>query len=245
MEKRPLTKDEIKYLKSYFGKSPNDNYVIILNSLFGYGLLTGLIYTTLYLIAKHILFPIFDMGLVNDYKSHILIISMIIGLIIAFPMIKSILEFKQQSNRKLNNAIKTNQAEIYNLSISRAAELEEYEDEGVGFFLETDDNRVLFIRGQDLYDYASDSEDENESDSKIYGQLFPSTKLTLIREPILGIRLNIIPEGDEIKNILKLKRKSFIKKGKGPRKYIGPDDGAFYDGNLEDVLKKFSISPLK
>lgn len=248
MEKRPLTQDEIKYLKGYFGSTPNDTYSTILRAICGYAFLVGLIFIPLNLVTKFIIAPAFEFAYLHDYKIYILTLSMIIALVILLSLELSFLKFKQKSNSQLENALKTNQAEIHNLSISRAAELEDYGDEDVGFFLETEDGRVLFVIGQDLYDYASDYKDEDKENStgnNPYGQYFPSTNLTLIRESTIGIRLNLIAKGDKINNILKLKGKSFIKKDQGQNKYIGPEDGAFYDGKLEDVLEKFSISPSK
>ena len=44
-------------------------------------------------------------------------------------------------------------------SVRRAFEVEEYEDEGLHFFLELEDGRVLFLCGQYLYDYQEVSDD--------------------------------------------------------------------------------------
>lgn len=44
-------------------------------------------------------------------------------------------------------------------SVRRAFEVEEYEDEGLHFYLELDDGRVLFLCGQYLYDYQEISDD--------------------------------------------------------------------------------------
>lgn len=243
METRPLTNEEREYLKRYFGTSPNEWPSVVMNFILGFVILTSLIFFTIKILTNHVLTPPLHHEWTESHKHYLLLSSMAVALIISQRWARSILKFKSQSSEKVQEILRHNRAEVYTINVQRAAELKEYEDEGVGFFLETDNRNVLFLRGQDLYEYASDFEEEEvgSSGNKPYGAEFPSTNLTFIRDVHSGIRLGLISHGKNISNVIKLDRKSLSKKSKGIYRYIGPEDGHFYDGSLEDVLASFQI----
>ena len=60
---------------------------------------------------------------------------------------------------------------------TRAFGVEEFEDEGLHYFLELTDGRVLFLSGQYLYDYEPISDDPETNQPR----LFPSTEFTVRR----------------------------------------------------------------
>lgn len=124
--------------------------------------------------------------------------------------------------------------EVYN--IIDVIEIEEYEDEGTGFFLVLDDGRVLCVIGQDMYPYAHDSEaqpDEGIADERA---LFPQTKIEYIFAPESKIRLGVKGIGETLRprSVVKTHKKLFKKNG-----YVGPCSDTFYEGSIEDVLKNF------
>lgn len=246
MNTRTLTDTERHFLKQYFGASINHWYSVYFNCFVGVAFLTFFAFLIVKAVTKYVLLPLLDVPYSQTYKPYLIILSLVIVVVASHGWMGDVLRFHSKSNQKLRDILNHNQVEIHTLHIQKAAELEEYEDEGSGFFLETDNNTVLFVSGQDLYEYASDAEaEENEPPAdKPYGQYFPSTKVTLMRESSQGIRLGLLSDGVPIDNVVRLKGKDFlIKKGK-MREYIGPEDGCFYSGSLEEVLERFSIKPL-
>lgn len=248
MISRPLTKDERKFLKTYFGSS--DWNTIIPNIMFGMAFLTALIYGALNLLMKYIVLPLLDTDSFVDWQFRLsenqislVVFSLIAALMVSRKMIMSFIHFRNESTQKIRNILRHDKAEIHSLNILRAAELSEWEDEGVGFFLEVDDGRVLFVQGQDLYDYASDAEieDGEKRDDLPYGKIFPSTHINLVREATIGCRLNLSSDGEALENTPKFDGRSFVKKSRRKSEYIGPQDGELYKGALEDVLRRFSI----
>jgi hypothetical protein len=242
METRQLLDEEINYLKNFYESSVGELFgraFLLIIALFG---LSAFCYGAIKFIAKKIM-PILNQEWTQDYKNFlflfILTITIIVGLKWGHMILKSELKFR----KLLREILSHNQAEVHNLSIVRAAQLEEFEDEGVGFFLETDQGNVLFVNGQDLYDYALDFEEDDPYSpaAKPYGEVFPSTKLSFIRESSKGIRLNLIASGDKIIDVPMVTGKDFFWENSKDTKYYGPEDGSFYEGSLESVLASFSI----
>jgi hypothetical protein len=72
---------------------------------------------------------------------------------------------------------------------TRAFGVEELEDEGLHFFLELTDGRVLFLSGQYLYDY------EPNPDTGTSRRLFPCTEFTVRRHKKEGYVVEIVCGG--------------------------------------------------
>jgi hypothetical protein len=72
---------------------------------------------------------------------------------------------------------------------TRAFGVEEFEDEGLHFFLELTDGRVLFLSGQYLYDY------EPNPDIGTTQRLFPCTEFTVRRHKKEGYTAEIVCGG--------------------------------------------------
>jgi hypothetical protein len=138
-------------------------------------------------------------------------------------------------------------AKVLTVDVSRVVEIEEYEDEGAGFLLELADGRVLAVVSQDLYEFTHDAElEEGEEDNR---DAFPQTRIEYRYAPHSGLHLDIRGVGKPLKPIglAKTDKHHFVKSGrKGPRRFIGAEDGTFYEGTLEEVLArlKYTLKPL-
>lgn len=236
MQTRPLTSEERTYLKGYFGETRFEWGGILLNLAFGLIIFTCLLFALLNVFFRYILQPLFGWDWFAYDNSSLWLVGLALALGLVVNMMRSLFAFKRKSGRKLREALARNEAEIHSLTLTRAVELQEWGDEGAGFFLETNDNRVLFVRGQDLYDYAHDAEEGEPPEGP-----FPTRHLTLVREAMLGIRLDLKPEGEALPLLPPLKRQSFMQGRGKTRQYIGPDDATFYEGTLEDVLQRFGF----
>ncbi|HTE18547.1 MAG TPA: hypothetical protein VK689_09225 [Armatimonadota bacterium] len=67
--------------------------------------------------------------------------------------------------------------EILEADVYDAVEVEEFEDEGPGFFLDVGDRQLLFLQGQYLYDYLPTYQEEDMEPS------FPCRRLRIARTP--------------------------------------------------------------
>lgn len=144
MEIRPLTDEERNYLKGFYGETPRELYTLGINLLFAILVIASLVFYVTDAAAYYIIMPLLDGVWTEYHKKYLIIISIFIAFLMIQGEVRSVIKLRRQTNRKLRDILAHNQAEIYSLSIRRAAELEEYEDEGVGFFLEIDDDNVLF-----------------------------------------------------------------------------------------------------
>lgn len=111
---------------------------------------------------------------------------------------------------------------------TRAFGVEEFEDEGLHFFLELTDGRVLFLSGQYLYDY------EPNPDTGATRRLFPCTEFTVRRHKKEGYTAEIVCGGTVLEP--EMMAPSFGKKV-WQRNQI-PEDGALITGVSYDRLKQ-------
>lgn len=138
-------------------------------------------------------------------------------------------------------------AKVLTADVLRVVEIEEYEDEGEGFLLELDDGRVLAVISQDFYEFAHDFElEDGDEDNR---DAFPQSRIEYRYAPNSGIHLDIRGVGKPLKPIglVKTDKHHFVKSGrKGPRCFIGAEDGTFYEGTLEEVLArlKYTLKPM-
>ena len=75
---------------------------------------------------------------------------------------------------------------------NRALQVEEYEDEGLHYYLELNDGSVLYLNGQYLYEYEPVEDDPELSRER----RFPCTEFTIGRYKTEGYVLDIITRGD-------------------------------------------------
>jgi hypothetical protein len=78
------------------------------------------------------------------------------------------------------------QIDEYRLRVVKAIEVEEFEDEGMQFYLELEDGRILFIMSQQFY-----HEEE-------YHGRFPSTEVLVTRLPHADEVIGLEPVGDHL-----------------------------------------------
>lgn len=138
-------------------------------------------------------------------------------------------------------------AKVLTADVLRVVEIEEYDDEGAGFLLELGDGRVLAVVSQDLYEFTHGTElEEGEEDTR---DNFPQTRIEYRYAPHSGRHLGIRGVGEPLKpvGLAKTDKHHFVRTGrKGKRRFIGAEDGTFYEGTLEDVLArlKYTLRPL-
>lgn len=112
-------------------------------------------------------------------------------------------------------------------SAKRAFEVQEYEDEGLHFFLELDDGRVLFLCGQYLYGYQEISDDPELNQPA----QFPCTKFVVRRHKLEHWVHSIECHGPYLKPDVKLPNYS--------KAYINanghPSDGQIFETSFETL----------
>lgn len=135
-------------------------------------------------------------------------------------------------------------ANVEQFNVRRVIEIEEYEDEGAGFLLELERGGVLCVIGQDYYEYMSDIELEGD-EPDLRGN-FPHTIIEYRYGPNSGLPLNVTGVGDSLRPFQKIpSRPKFAKNKKGRGYvYVGPEDGTFYPGSLEDICRQFDYTPV-
>ena len=112
---------------------------------------------------------------------------------------------------------------------TRAFGVEEFEDEGLHYFLELADGRVLFLSGQYLYDYEpmADNPEMNQARS------FPCTEFTVQRHKKEGYVAGILRGGTVLEP--EVMAPPFGKKAWRPNGV--PEDGQVITGATYDHLK--------
>jgi len=78
-----------------------------------------------------------------------------------------------------------------NFQAKRAFEVEEYEDEGLHYFLELEDGSVLYLNGQYLYDY----EPVDDAPELLQGRQFPCTDFTVKRHKTKEYVVDVVTRG--------------------------------------------------
>ena len=230
METRPLTGDEKAALAMHGRPVGREMARRVLFSGF---VLTGLLFAVSFSVWKW-LGP--QLGFVSA-KNHllpVLLLSMAVAVIFIGRHIPSMFAFARKQaepSQKAKADLAAGLARQIYLDVTAALEAPEYEDEGVGFFLQLTDGRVLYVQGQDLYDHAHDAADE---EGKALPKTFPSTRILYACGPQSGIRLSITPQGTYLPPALLQ-----------ARRYADADaipaDGAFYNGALDDMMARFKL----
>lgn len=86
------------------------------------------------------------------------------------------------------------QIETSAFSAMRAFGVEEFEDEGLSYYLELDDGRVLFLNGQYLYDVEPMTDDPEYHQKR----RFPCSRFTILRHKTEGYAVDIQCHGTVI-----------------------------------------------
>jgi hypothetical protein len=77
----------------------------------------------------------------------------------------------------LQELTSANLLETESFAATRAFRVEEYEDEGLHYYIELSDGRVLFLSGQYLYDFEPITDDPELNQER----RFPCTEFTILR----------------------------------------------------------------
>ena len=72
--------------------------------------------------------------------------------------------------------------------------MEEFEDEGLHYFVELDDGSVLYLTGQMLWDYGPMSEGDEDDEFPHYRQ-FPCTEFEVLRHAREGYIVELVCRG--------------------------------------------------
>lgn len=110
----------------------------------------------------------------------------------------------------------------------RAFEVAEFEDEGTHYFIELEDNRILFLSGQYLYQYDPICDDPEHNKPR----LFPCTDFTIHRHKRAGYVVKIETGGDVL--FPEVKTPPFM----GMSWEQAPLDGKIITGTSYDSLKE-------
>ncbi|MBP7253796.1 MAG: hypothetical protein KBA75_09980, partial [Alphaproteobacteria bacterium] len=154
---RPLTKDERALLRAQgrpFGLE------VAKGMLFG-----GLFFGSLLFVLLHTLWkwvaPVIDIENAGQYKFVVLLIALLLTTVCLIPALISARSFGRKLAPKQNLAradLAGGQAMTAEYAVTQALELPESEDEGIGYFLELSDGRILYVQGQDIYPEEPDEE---------------------------------------------------------------------------------------
>lgn len=120
-------------------------------------------------------------------------------------------------------------------SATRAFEVEEWEDEGVHYYLELTDGGVLFLTGQYLYDYEP-TFDDSEINQPRY---FPCTEFSVLRHKAEGYVVDIVCRGDVLEPELVAPPFDF----KDFDNDLVPEDGQIISDVSYDELKRQRTNP--
>jgi hypothetical protein len=164
---RPITEQEIKLLSAHcriFERNPLI-IAIITTSIFMF--LMCVLVTVTFLLPKS-----------NEYNL------LFYSLTVVFLILSVYLAYKiyPRKRKPILEEVLDDTVEILDVEASDAIKIEEFEDEGIGYYLNIGDGKVLFIQGQYLYD-------DNE-DSKAYPKI-PSTRMSINRAAISKIPLDV------------------------------------------------------
>lgn len=148
--------------------------------------------------------------------------SMILSFFVARYVIPKIKIAKRNREiEELRRELAENKVEVWHFEANDAIKVEEFEDEGVGFFIKLSEDKILFLQGQYLYDVEEKKK-------------FPNTKFSIVRTPRSRIVLNIQCYGDYLTP--SRTRKFFVVRDYKEDRV--PKDGQIISGNKwSDFLK--------
>ena len=114
-------------------------------------------------------------------------------------------------------------------SARRAFQVEEFEDEGLHYFIELDDRGVLYLNGQYLYDYEPTTDDPEVNQPRT----FPCSRFTVHRHKTAGYVVDITCAGDVLppECVAPSFDKSDVKRG------LIPEDGQIFRDRTFEELK--------
>lgn len=245
---RPLTAGEKTLLKGYTRKTLY--WHIVRATLFGWFVFSLLTFALLFTLWKWI-GPHVGFESAPEHRLEVFVLSVtLVGAYLGRSFWQITMSHRDQEKnqtskdilRAAEDDLKGGVARIETFHVTEVIEITEVEDEGAGFLLSLEDGRVLCVIGQDLYEYAHDAEEEEGERSPVHD--FPSTLISYAFAPSSGIRLDLKGMGSPLKTAgrVEVGASAYRKDKRSVRYYTGPEDGAFYDGPMQNVLNKFSLT---
>ena len=121
-------------------------------------------------------FLAFTLGLRGNVATWFLASCTALSFILAFVVVDRVLPAPRPPSLAELDALGKLRRDQYRAV--RAFSVEEFEDEGVHYFIELDDGRVLYLNGQYLYDYEPDAYGAQSGQPR----RFPCTEFALVRD---------------------------------------------------------------
>jgi hypothetical protein len=233
----PLTENEVSLLQGYAGITQIS--VRIWKSLSTVMFTTSIIYLPLLFLSRWL--DLFKGS--QPYNLALIAGSFAATLYLRREYLQNIFKLPTNDSPYIAD-IEGGVANVQRLNVKKVLEIEEYEDEGVGFLFELEGGGVLCLISQDYYEYASDFEFE-EDEPNTCGD-FPQTVIEYRYGPNSGLPLNATGIGDSLRPTFKIPACPKVRKNKktGEYSYCAPEDGTFYPGNIEDICMKFGYKPI-
>jgi hypothetical protein len=239
----PLNAGDQKLLKAYSTRSMLDDIIPV-------SLNTGCGGAVLFLIFLAIWALFIPLGNPFEHQVELWFAATVIAAVIFSPMWADFfkgLRTSPDGPSPIERDLEGGVAKVMTADVLCVVEIKEYEDEGAGFLLQLDDGRVLSVVSQDLYEFTHDIElEEGEEDNR---DAFPQTRIEYRYAPHSGLHLGIRGVGKPLKPIglVKTDKHHVVRSGsKEPSRFIGAEDGTFYEGTLEEVLArlKYTLKPM-
>lgn len=160
-------------------------------------------------------------------RAALLMLTLIVGPICGFGLgIFYLLNLKNRRRHTIERYdidLQDGQVEVLECRPRAVVALEEFEDEGPGFFFDLGDGQLLFLQGQYLYDLTEKKK-------------FPSTYFTFVRAPHSRSALSIASQGEVLSPL-----RTIQLSGSDVLKSVMdfPEDGSVFPGSLESVEQNF------
>ena len=171
VQQRPLTWSERRQLKQYVRYRAGGLDDFLVNWLIVGGLVT--------------LIAVFSASQVSFTSAYLVQITIACALLTAIPTFFWACKRRRRSSPirvQIEKDLKVGLAEVHTFEVSEAVAVEEFEDEGTGFYLKIGPRHSLFVVGQYLDDLSAERK-------------FPSTLIQFVRSPTARIPLGLTPVG--------------------------------------------------
>ncbi len=202
-------------------------WVIVRNYLFGGLFLTIILFLVLFMAWK-LVEPAMGFISAKEPARYVLAMATAITTLFLLYDAPSIIRFARQHPHQARLAqedLAAGQAKVETLTVTAADELPDDYDDGMAFFLQFPNNRVLYLNNPSLY-------------CNLEPKTFPAKTVLYRTAPRSGLRLGLEPAGDYITPVVLASRRY-------ERNDAVPEDGTFYDGTLADTRQKFGLVPAK
>ena len=220
----PLTADERQLLAA---QARGVGWEMARGFAFGGLFLTSILFLILFTTWKF-LGPAIGFSGAKHHAGEVLALAMAITALCLLGAARSAVRFARQQApqaRLAQEDLAAGQARVETLTVTAADELPDDYDDGMAFFLQLADNRVLYLNDPSLY-------------CNLEPKTFPARTVHYRTAPRSGLRLGLEPTGDYITPVLLASRRL-------GRDDIMPEDGTFYDGTLAETRQKFRLVPAK